>query len=422
MAHTSKTAFLQALTEYGLTGLQPQFDAKGWCTFADFAFSTSDPKGQDAKMFKEEVVDVLLGTENPRTELVPKLRRLYAQAYIYTSQAMAAEADPKDINEKVHMHPADRASRTQRLRDRITGWSVSGQNMPGQALTDKFATMLAKGIVKYVPWDACVSREQEMLEEPAIKGLRITTDGLLLQDVATDITTKLSGEFMWDFALRRRACAGDIAGCISFEAQHAWQETLKRHFLATPPPGYQRVSWTQLRNADQALWHEVASNCEDGLGAVGETTVTRFEQAWKNNVTNPVVLACLQFLPAGKTVDLQANPESRANSELSSLKRRLEAAENQIKKAKQQGGNRNSSGSKGGGKGKKRADIRPAPRDLGGYPSKTPPPENAPICFPFNRASGCPLARPGESCSKGKHVCLKCHGNHPLCECRQRGE
>ena len=77
----------------------------------------------------------------------------------------------------------------------------------GQALIDKFVTMLSKGVVKYVPWDACVSKEQEMLEEPAVKGLRITTDGLLLQDVATDITTKLSGEFLWDFALRRRACA-----------------------------------------------------------------------------------------------------------------------------------------------------------------------------------------------------------------------
>ena len=78
MAHTSKTAFLQALTEYGLSDLRAAFEGKGWSTFADFAFSTSDPKGQDPKMFKEEVVDVLLGTTDPRTELIPKLRRLYA--------------------------------------------------------------------------------------------------------------------------------------------------------------------------------------------------------------------------------------------------------------------------------------------------------------------------------------------------------
>ena len=174
MAHTSKTAFLQALDEYCLNDLRAGFEAKGWATFADFAFSTADPKGQDPKMFKEEVVDILLGTENPRTELIPKLRRLYAQSYIYTSQAMMAEADPKDVHEKVHMHPADRASRTQRLWDRITGWSLSGQNMPSQVLIDKFATMLAKGVVKYIPWDACTSKEQEMLEEPAVKGFRIT--------------------------------------------------------------------------------------------------------------------------------------------------------------------------------------------------------------------------------------------------------
>ena len=50
MAHTSKTAFLQALTEYGLLVLREGFEAKGWVTFAEFAFSTSQTHGSKKKL------------------------------------------------------------------------------------------------------------------------------------------------------------------------------------------------------------------------------------------------------------------------------------------------------------------------------------------------------------------------------------
>ena len=69
--------------------------------------------------------------------------------------------------------------------------------------------MLTKGHAKYIAWEKCTSKEQELFEEPEVKGLRITPDGLLLQDIAPDPSTDLSGEFLWDYALRRRACAGD---------------------------------------------------------------------------------------------------------------------------------------------------------------------------------------------------------------------
>ena len=73
---------------------------------------------------------------------------------------------------------------------------MSGMNLPSQALIDKFATMLTKGNVKYIAWEKCISKEQEMLDEPDVKGLRITPDGLLLQDVAKDMKTDLAGEFL----------------------------------------------------------------------------------------------------------------------------------------------------------------------------------------------------------------------------------
>ena len=67
-----------------------------------------------------------------------------------------------------------------------------------------------------------------------MRGLRITPDGLLLQDVAPDPNTNANGEFLWGYAVRRRAGAADIAGLCQFTTMDRWHETLKAYFLKTP--------------------------------------------------------------------------------------------------------------------------------------------------------------------------------------------
>ena len=99
--------------------------------------------------------------------------------------------NPKGVDEKVAMHPSERAARTDDLRKRLTGFRLSKQSLPSNALIDKFATILSKGYVRYVPWEKCTSREQELLEEPEIKGLRISeSGGMLVQDIAPETTTQ----------------------------------------------------------------------------------------------------------------------------------------------------------------------------------------------------------------------------------------
>ena len=424
MAHSSKTAFSQAMTDYGLGELAEKFKEMGWETFADFAFATSDPSGKDASAFQKEVVETVLTPE--QKAMIPKLRRLYAQSYIFATKAMTDEADPKPVTEIIPMHDADRNSRAKALRDRITGWKLTGQNLPSQALVDKFSTMLTKGHVKYVAWDKCTSKEQELLEEPDVKGLRITPDGLLLQDVAKDFKTEISGEFLWDFALRRRACAGDVSGLLCYEAQNEWQEILKTTFLKQAPPGHRRVSWAQLRNADVELWSQVAMTCEEGTKATKPGEQTAFEKAWRIKMHDQDVRACLAFLPGPsgststelvvhKPVSLVPGPgpSSGESSEVQKLKRRLEQQESQInnlKFGKSSRGNRKGKG-KDKGKGKGKSEGR-APPDLGRRPARTPNGEN--ICFTFNRASGCPLAKAGGGCHRGRHVCIVCYGDHSI--------
>ena len=220
MAGDSEVAFKAAMVDLGLGKMHDSFVKKGWSTYINFAFSTSDPKGADPAAFEAQVIKALLGdkaAEGPDAALIPRLRRLYAQSYIWASKVMTDEADPK-IDEKIVMHSSDRAARTEAVRRKMAPLTIKGPTMPANGLVDRFATMLVKDVVRYVPWEKCITRDQEVMEEPEVKGLRLSKDGFLMQDVMPDTKTELSGEFLWDYALRRRALAGDIAGLISYEA------------------------------------------------------------------------------------------------------------------------------------------------------------------------------------------------------------
>ena len=148
----SKVVFLAALRELELHPLQEKFIENGWDTFGNFAFCTADPSGKNPEAFEKVIVE-LLATDGSQKSLIPRLRRLYALAYATTSSAMADAVEHKDINTKVSMHPQDRAERTDRLRARMTGFALDLHNQPSATLTDRFATVLAKGVVQNVPWE-----------------------------------------------------------------------------------------------------------------------------------------------------------------------------------------------------------------------------------------------------------------------------
>ena len=146
------------------------------------------------------------------------------------------------------------------------------------------------------PVGKCTSRDQEVMEEPEIKGLRLTKDGFFQQDSNPDGRTDLSGEFLWDYALRRRSVAFDIGGLMTHETADKLTETLKEHILKTPPPGYRKVTWAQMRSADQALWTLVQRKCEGGVKTKPGKSETAFETAWKEAAFDYDVRQHLCFL------------------------------------------------------------------------------------------------------------------------------
>ena len=54
-----------------------------------------------------------------------------------------------------------RTARTKDLKEKITGFEMAGPNMPSTALTDRHATILKTGKVRYVQWSKCTSQDEE---------------------------------------------------------------------------------------------------------------------------------------------------------------------------------------------------------------------------------------------------------------------
>ena len=436
----SEAAFRATVKELGLeNAIWSKLEKNGWSCFSDFAFAVPDPTGRDVQGFEEKIVPMLLDVEkDDERKLLPRLRRLYAQAYAVANTAMAAEHAPQNPTERVHLNSADRTARLQKMKLKVTGFELKHQNMPSTALIDRMVTILVRGFVRWVAWEHCTSQEQEMMSEVETKGLRITPEGLLLQDVAPETCTTLAGEFLWDYAFRRKAVACDIAGLCSFQTMDAWTETLKLYLLKSPPTGYRRVSWGQVLEADRAIWNEVAVKCEGNVKADPTRQelngLTAFEYFFKDSIFSPDVRAHLMFLPGSSSSSGSAGPsvtavkQSSNDAAIKRLQSRLDGLEKQNSNLKRK---RNlsaaqegkSDGGEGKGKGKKKSgkskhNVARTPAEWNGLPGVTP--DGSPICYGFNLARGCPLVKPGEACHKGKHVCPKCFAAHSLMSCPSR--
>ena len=129
----------------------------------------------------------------------------------------------------------------------------------------------------------------------------------------------------------------------------------------------------------------------------------------------------LTFLPSGSAssspspaVSLMIGSSSSHDATIKKLENRLKDASNQIAAQKRKfdnmnanGGNRKGGKSKGkGNKGKGSGRTPPQ------FPGCSPTIGGKNVCFNFNNPGGCPMAKVGETCYRGIHLCIKCGGMH----------
>ena len=324
------------------------------------------------------------------------------------------------------MHPEDKRAALKRVRKKLeAAFEVVGLSEPSDRLINLCFNILQTDVVRYIPWEKCTSRQDETRdpkfdEDP---GLKLLSDGTFAQARNAGPDADLSSELRWDLALRRRAIAMDIAGLCTFEGARLWHEKLKVSHLAEAIPGRARISWLQLKLADQALFDHITKETSiTGVRTEPGAGKTKFQEHWVTGTMEQSVTIHLQPLPlatTGRGSSSSGGPGTSStilqvaghDDEMAKLKRRLDQAENAIRKRKQPDSywpqdKGKGKGNKGKGKDKNKGTARRAGReDRSGWRPQTR--SGRKICWNYNR-HGCADAQPGGECSRGMHICVVC--------------
>ena len=189
MAMESAALFKKKISQCGLNEFQHQFEALGWTTMADFAFSANyQPGGPDETPLINEVVIPILGDENHTKKAA--LRRLFFEAFT----AMAADAQHRatqtDDDTRIRKLPKEeRELRMSMLKAELTGLSIEGPLEPSHTLINKCHEMVESGELRHLPWSELGTREGEVRGQKTVESLKTDANGQIR--VTTSLRTPL---------------------------------------------------------------------------------------------------------------------------------------------------------------------------------------------------------------------------------------
>ena len=121
MAHLvdSVADFKAAVIKMGLGDQYDAMVAKGWDTFANYAFASAHTPGNaDETVFIKDVFVPILGTEE---RLRPALRRLYFTAHTYVTADMKAQVEKTGDDAPRKMSVEEREARRARVTPELKG-------------------------------------------------------------------------------------------------------------------------------------------------------------------------------------------------------------------------------------------------------------------------------------------------------------
>ena len=147
---------------------------------------------------------------------------------------------------------------------------LEGELEPSRLLVDKIAQMVKEGVLKYVPWEEGTTRADELAGLKKDKVWKADSNGVV-KEAAVDraVLTSLAADLRLKYALQRRGLAMEMGNLCSFAHHERWANKLLAEYLREPPPGYKRLSLSQLERADRELFRRLAELTRAGLAPDG---------------------------------------------------------------------------------------------------------------------------------------------------------
>ena len=364
--------------------------------FNHLAFAVNGQPGQlDGERF-QSLVDMIC----PRGASIGVQAGLKQLAYEALTVAVAAikqriEA-PDDAIRKLPAQEKDMRLKT--MKEKISGFEITGDYEPAHCVIDAFAGMLEEGALKHFPLSRCVSRELELLSVKSDKQV-VLLEGqqLHVKSKADELSTEMGNELRVHQAMIRRGLALEMSNLATYAVHEKVMRKFMNHLNKPAPPGYKATSLDAILRADKELWTQVADQVRSDLRP-------------DKNGALPVDVA-LEQLHSTATVTFHLLPLPTGSGGAAPVKRKTpdteEAPQPKQPKPSPKKKPRNRQG---------RSSM---PAGLHGYSGWNKQKQR--ICYNYNMAHGCTNKVTKENnldkCNRGMHQCIKCHGKHPLNQC-----
>ena len=419
----SEAVFASRAAEIGLNNAEISTAATlSVNTLGRFAFAANYVPGQADEGPLMTLIGKVCAQDPPPEARVPLVRRLFYEAYTMANADMRRRLEKRDDDPPRKLAQAERASRYTDQVARLTGLDISGELEPSHALVDLVFQMIEENQLKYIRWEQCTKRDQELMGIKCDPTWKPDSQGVIREvKVQQEVRADTSSDLRLKYALQRRSLAIDQGRLCDYDKMEKWSCILLEAYSKAPIPGYQRVTIEQIQHADMEMFKYLIKNTRGGVRpTAGKAPI---ETALDTALTLPEIRLHLQPLPAGakrklddedstskpSNMDKKQKPPSQS-SETERLRRHVENLQGQL---------RNVKGGKGRGKGKSKKGgqlHRPIrmPAELIGQRATTA--SGQPICFSYNM-NGCRGGKDGERCSRGYHICSKCGENHSQRDC-----
>ena len=393
----SEAVFKQRCQELGMSDeLFEALRLKDFKTMGRFAYSCNYmPGAADDTGFLAMVQKVKALATEGETAI---LRRLFFESFTLVQADLKLKIERSDDAPARKLAVPERAARYKAQQARLSGLSLRGELECADSLIDKAVQMFDENRLKYIAWSECLRKRDEMEGIKKLDLITMMPDGTLKASSTESLpAADTSSEYLLRNALTRRGLAMDQAGILKFEIHETWSEKL---FIARMKPaivGYARVSFNQLEAADKSVFERMAEMTREGI--VPDPTGKRpLDDALRVVIAEPEVLQML--------AQLQSSSDRKREADWSPDASDYKKGKGKGKwtKTVSEPGSPGKSGKKGKGRGK-------GPTLPDGLKGSSRTKDNSHICFGYNLLTCPEQAKSG--CSKGKHVCTACFGNHP---------
>ena len=194
-------------------------------------------------------------------------RRVFKESLAAVTSQMRQQVERIDDTASRKLTQPERNDRYIRQCNKSVGVAIKGITEPADSLVDFCCNIYEDNRLRYIEWDRCLSKEQEMQSDSkkvTAFSLDSASGKLKIENKLPDDEADTSTDILL-LQASRRSLAMDRANLVEYSVIQSWVDRLMRARIDEAPVGFTKPSLKQLMAADQKFFMEMSDRSRSGV-------------------------------------------------------------------------------------------------------------------------------------------------------------